>query len=330
MLDVQDITTRFYTRRGAVHAVNGVSFTVDRGQVVGIVGESGSGKSATVRSILGLVRHPGVVERGAAYLDGDDLLSMSRRQLRRVRGSEIGFVAQNPFGSLNPILPLGRQFENVVKAHRNDVSSDDVRDMALEMLDVVGIPGARRILDGYSHALSGGMAQRVVTAMAMILDPKLVVADEPTTALDVTIQRQILDLLKDLLAGGERSLLLVTHDLGVVAQYCDRVVVIYAGKVAETGPTDEVFRNPAHPYTLALLQSVPRRGHKVRPLRGRVPDLIDYPSGCPYKARCRYVFDRCHDEVPKLLDVYSSQATSRAAACHLPEEEVGSDVARAG
>lgn len=330
MLDVQGITTRFHTRRGTVRAVNDVSFRVAQGEVVGIVGESGSGKSATIRSILGLIRHPGVVESGAAYLNGQDLLAMSRRELQRVRGADIGFVAQNPFGSLNPILPIEAQFRNVVRAHRRGVSRDEIHDMALAMLEVVGIPGPSRILDGYSHELSGGMAQRVVMALAMLLDPQLVVADEPTTALDVTIQRQILELLRDLVLQQDRSLLLVTHDLGVVAQFCDRVVVFYAGKVVETGPTAQVFRDPSHPYTLGLLESVPRRGQRVRPLEGRVPDLIDYPSGCPYAARCRYAFDRCHEVAPELEPVGGFTDPHREASCHLSSEEVGADVTRTG
>lgn len=327
-LEVRDLSTHFFTRRGVVKAVNNVSFAVGHGQIVGLVGESGCGKTATIRSVLGLVRPPGRVVSGSALLDGEDLLGMGRRRLRQVRGSRIGFVAQNPFGSLNPILPIGKQFANVIRAHRR-VSQREARALAREILVAVGIPGPDRVLNGYAHELSGGMAQRVVLGLAMVLDPELIVADEPTTALDVTIQRQILELLRDLAREGGRSLLLVTHDLGVVAQFCEQVVVMYAGQVVERGPVAEVFTRPAHPYTLALLESVPRRGHKLVSLKGRVPDLIDYPSGCPYHDRCRFAFDRCAVEPPELLPVYTWDVGDRAASCHLPEQEVTPSAARA-
>jgi oligopeptide/dipeptide ABC transporter ATP-binding protein len=330
MLEVRGVTTRFETRRGNVRAVNDVSFTVERGEIVGIVGESGCGKSATIRSILGLIQPPGRVVAGEVLLDGRDLLRSSRRELRRVRGGQIGFVAQNPFASLNPILTLERQFHNVVRAHRGRVSRADSRELALAMLRAVGIPGPERILRGYSHELSGGMAQRVVIALAMVLDPQLVVADEPTTALDVTIQRQILDLMRDLVLRQGRSLLLVTHDLGVVAQYCDRVVVMYAGRVVETGPVSEVFPRPAHPYTLALRQSVPRRGERIRVLQGRVPSLIDYPPGCPYAQRCAFRFEPCDSVVPELLPAFPDGPAARLVSCHADEQEVSPLAARAG
>jgi len=328
VLEVEDITTRFQTRRGDVKAVNGATFTVGGGEIVGIVGESGCGKSATVRSILGLVRTPGRVVAGQALLDGRNLLAMKRRELRRVRGNTIGFVAQNPFGSLNPILKVGDQFDNIISAHRRGISRQKRREMSRDMLDAVGIPGADRILQGYSHELSGGMAQRVVIALALVLDPQLVVADEPTTALDVTIQRQILDLMRGQVLGHGRSLLLVTHDLGVVAQYCHRVVVMYAGHVVESGPVADVFVRPAHPYTRALLQSVPRRGEKVKVLRGRVPDLVDYPAGCPYADRCEFRFQRCDHEMPPREPAFGSDA--RIVRCHAPEEEVAPLAARTG
>lgn len=327
MLEVRDLRTHFLTRKGAVKAVNGVSFDVADGRIVGIVGESGCGKTATVRSILGLVRPPGRVVGGSAELDGADLVSMGRRPLRRVRGNTIGFIAQNPFGALNPILRIHKQFHNVVVAHRPRTSRVESRRMATDMLDAVGIADPDRVLDGYAHELSGGMAQRTVIAMSLILDPHLVIADEPTTALDVTIQRQILELIRSLLQGTNRSMLLVTHDLGVVAQYCDDVVVMYAGKVVETGPVKQVFEYPAHPYTLALLEAIPRRGHDLVSLRGQVPDLIDYPQGCPYEARCRFRFDRCATEVPPLAPP-DDPAERRLASCHLEAEAVTPRTAR--
>jgi peptide/nickel transport system ATP-binding protein len=329
LLEVNAVTTYFDTRGGAVKAVNEVSFRADRREMVGVVGESGCGKSATVRTILGLVRAPGRVVGGEVLLDGQDLLQMSKRELRRVRGDKIGFVAQNPFASLNPILRIHRQFHNVITAQHGRMSRASTREMACEMLGAVGIPGPDRILDGYAHELSGGMAQRVVIALALILDPELIVADEPTTALDVTIQRQILDLLRRKSVDEGRSLVLVTHDLGVVAQYCDRVVVMYAGKVVETGPVKEVFGRPAHPYTLGLLRSVPRRGVKVQALGGRVPSLIDYPPGCAFADRCSFVTDRCREDVPELLSVFADGDVERTARCHIDEQEVSAGVTRA-
>ncbi len=325
VLEVEGLTTRFFTRRGAVQAVNDVSFDVPRGGMTGIVGESGCGKSATIRSILGLVPSPGRIVAGEARLEGRDLLSMPARELREVRGSSVGFVAQNPFGALNPILRIRKQFHKVIAAHRK-VSKEESLEIAREQLRRVGIPGIDRVLNGYAHELSGGMAQRVVIGMALSLDPRLVIADEPTTALDVTIQRQILDLIRDLVVSDQRSILLVTHDLGVVAQYCDEVVVMYAGKVVETGPVRDVFAAPAHPYTLALLESVPRRGELLRALTGRVPDLIDYPTGCPYRFRCSLPDDRCEAEAP--VPTALPLAPQRLASCHREHQEVIASAAR--
>jgi oligopeptide/dipeptide ABC transporter ATP-binding protein len=312
MLDVQDLVTQFHTRRGTVHAVNGVSFEVRSGQMVGLVGESGCGKSVTVRSLIGLVRPPGEVVSGRVVMNGQNLLGLSRRRRRRLLGAQIGFVGQNPFASLHPVLRIEAQFANIIRAHR-DVSRREVRALALQKLADTGIADPTRVLDGYAHELSGGMAQRVVIAIATALDPALVIADEPTTALDVTVQRQILDLIQSLLASSGRSMLLVTHDLGVVAQYCDWVVVMYAGKVVETGPVDVVLANPSHPYTAALLRAVPRPGEQLVGLRGRVPDLVDYPKGCPYHDRCTVAEARCASEAPQLHAV-----AGRLVSCHFP------------
>ena len=312
MLDVSGIETEFRTKRGVVHAVNGVSFTVGDGEIVGIVGETGCGKSVTIRSILGLVKAPGHVLKGSAVFDNKDLLALSPRELRKTRGAEIGFVAQHPFGSLNPILRIGTQFKNVIRAHRH-ASSDECQELALQMLEAVEIPGPKRVLNGYAHELSGGMAQRVVIGLAMVLDPRLVIADEPTTALDVTVQRQILDLIAELTSKGDRSMILVTHDLGVVAEYCQRVVVMYAGKVVESGPVGDVFRNPAHPYTEDLLAAIPLPGERLRALRGTLPDLIDYPVGCPYNPRCSYVSEPWNLPAPTLRRI----SGDRMVSCHL-------------
>jgi oligopeptide/dipeptide ABC transporter ATP-binding protein len=316
LLEVDGLETEFATRNGVVHALNGVSFSVEKGEIVGIVGESGCGKSTAVRSIIRLVQPPGRVSAGMALLDGVDLLAMSTEQLRRVRGCDIGFVAQNPFGALNPVFRIEKQFLNVVRAHRK-ASKQEVRELATSLLRSTGIPDPERVLQGYAHELSGGMAQRVVIAIALCLNPKLLIADEPTTALDLTVQRQLLDMIRDLVREAHRSMLLVTHDLSVVGSYCDRVVVMYAGKVVEHGSTEQVLTSPSHPYTEALLAAVPGSGTKPVALRGTVPNLIDYPRGCPYHDRCARATERCSTEVPTLREV----ETTRLVSCHHPVEE---------
>ncbi|HEX7304761.1 ABC transporter ATP-binding protein [Lentzea sp.] len=256
MLRVTGLTSQFRGRAGVVRAIDDVTFEVPEGESVGIVGETGSGKSVTIRSVLGLLPSYGEVVSGSAEFEGTDLVRLNRARLREIRGARIGFVAQNPFGSLNPVLSIEKQFRNVVRAHRR-ISRTDLRDLAVERLESVQVRGPERVLRGYAHELSGGMAQRVVIALAMLHDPSLVIADEPTTALDVTVQRQILDLIDAQVKQGRRSLLLVTHDLGVVAQYCHRVVVMKSGKVVETGLVADVFSDPSHDYTRQLLAAVP-------------------------------------------------------------------------
>ncbi|MBP1782102.1 MULTISPECIES: ABC transporter ATP-binding protein [Micromonospora] len=315
LLEVSGLTTRFDTPDGLVHAVNGVDFHVDRAEIVGVVGESGCGKSVTIRSILGLVRPPGRVVEGTARFNGVDLLGLRAAELRRLRGAEIGFIAQNPFSALNPVMRIHRQFANILAAH--GIRSDAIaRDRARDALADVGIAGPDRVLDGYAHQLSGGMAQRVVIAMAMLLNPAFVIADEPTTGLDLTVQRQILDLIRGLVQQHGRSMLLVTHDLGVVAQYCDRVVVMYAGKVIEHGSVRDVLTSPQHPYTQALVRAVPRPGHPLVHLTGRLPDLVDYPAGCPFQARCPHAFEPCGQVFPEP----TTSASGRTYWCHLSQE----------
>ncbi|GHH69269.1 ABC transporter ATP-binding protein [Streptosporangium violaceochromogenes] len=319
LLEVSGLTTRFDTPDGLVQAVNGVDLHVDRAEIVGVVGESGCGKSVTIRSILGLVRPPGRVVGGTAHFNGVDLLTLRGAELRRLRGKDIGFIAQNPFSALNPVMRIHRQFRNIMAAH-DPASAGEVRDRARAALADVGIAGPGRVLDGYAHQLSGGMAQRVVIAMAMLLNPAFVIADEPTTGLDLTVQRQILDLIRGLVREHGRSMLLVTHDLGVVAQYCDRVVVMYAGKVIEHGSVRDVLTAPRHPYTQALIRAIPRPGRPLVHLTGRPPDLVDYPDGCPFRARCPHAFEPCGHTVPEPVTVASGQ-TYR---CHLREDgEVG-------
>lgn len=320
LLSVNDLRVSFDTRLGEVHAVNGVNFEVRQGEILGVVGESGCGKSATLRAIVGLTQTPGRIDSGEVRFQDRDLLAMPPRELRRTRGRDIGFISQSPFGALNPILSIERQFANIIRAHRKE-SRKQCRAEALQALASVGIAGPERVLDGYAHELSGGMAQRVVIAMAMIHNPLLLLADEPTTALDVTVQRQILDLITGLIKEGNRSMLLVTHDLSVVAQYCTRVMVMYAGKPVEIGSVREVFKNPKHPYTKALLDAVPKADGEIKGLSGSLPDLINYPVGCPYVSRCKFASDVCLERMPAM----TQESGTRAVACH--HQLVSSEVA---
>lgn len=253
-LRVQDLVTEFAGRNGAVRALHGVSFDVGANEIVGIVGESGSGKSTVVRSMIRLLVPPGRVVSGSVDFNGRELLELPERQLRGIRGKDIGFIAQNPFSALNPVVRLERQFANIAKAHGLPADKD-ARRRALELLEATGVNEPERVIRGYAHELSGGMAQRVVIAMALYLNPRLVIADEPTTALDLTVQRQVLDTLRRLTVDSGRSMLIVTHDLGVVAAYCQRVLVMYQGNIVEQGPIPEVFVTPQHPYTESLLRS---------------------------------------------------------------------------
>lgn len=330
VLSVSNLTARYETRGGNVCAVNDVSFNVGQGEIVGIVGESGCGKSATIRAFMGLMARPGRIVDGTALFQDRDLITMKHKDLRSIRGEAIGFIAQNPFGALNPILTLREQFRSVIRAHRSGVSRAEMDKIALAALVSVGIPSPERVLSGHGHELSGGMAQRVVIAIALVLDPMLLIGDEPTTALDVTLQRQILDLIRARVVDAGRSMLLVTHDLGVVAQYCDRVVVMYAGKVVEQGDVSSVLPDPAHPYTKALLDSVPRRGETIRALAGRVPDLTNYPVGCPFADRCPHTMDVCLTTAPKLSPVVGSVEHGRTASCHLTDGSLEHHAHRAG
>jgi oligopeptide/dipeptide ABC transporter ATP-binding protein len=315
LLNVKDLAVEFVGHKSTVHAVNGVNLRVRAGEIVGIVGESGCGKSTAVKGILGLLQAPGRVTGGSAELAGHgDLLAMKQKNLRQVRGAAVGYVAQNPFGSLNPIYSIEQQFRNILRAHGQPSGKKEARERARAMLASVGIAGPERVLDGHAHQLSGGMAQRVVIAMAMLLEPELIIADEPTTGLDVTVQRQILDLIRERVVDSTRGILLVTHDLGVIAQYCHRVVVMYAGKVVEAGSVDTVFGEPAHPYTSALLGAIPRAGHKLTRLRGSVPDLRTVPLDCSFRQRCSHAFDACSVS-PDLREI----APDHLVACHLSE-----------
>ena len=323
LLSVRGLTTRFPTPRGLVRAVDQVSFDLAPGEVLGLVGESGSGKSVTLRSILRLVRPPGRVE-GAALWNGTDILALSERRLRAVRGREIAMIFQEPMSALNPVLTVRRQIEETLIAHTPRTDATSRRRRATDLLDLVGIPAAASRLDDYPHQFSGGMRQRVMIAIALAGEPKLLLADEPTTALDVTIQDQILKLILDLRERLGMSVILVTHDLGVVAQTCTRVAVMYAGRIVEAGPVADLFRAPRHAYTRGLIGSVPRAGAERRPLLsidGTPPSLAAMPTGCAFHPRCGFATDACRDAVPPLATV----GPGRTVACVHQER-----VARAG
>jgi len=306
LLSVDGLEVRFWTDRGTVHAVNGVSFEIDAGETLGIVGESGCGKSVTSLAILGLLPRAGRATAGTARFDGLELLTMSDRELREVRGKEIAMIFQDPMTSLNPVLTIGRQIREALETHFGmDRKDADAR--AAELLDQVGIPSAKARIGDYPHQFSGGMRQRAMIAMALACEPKLLIADEPTTALDVTIQAQILDLLRQLVSDRNTALIMITHDLGVVAGMCERVNVMYGGTFVETGSAEQVFGEPRHPYTLGLLQSVPRldtpRGRQLQPIAGAPRDMLQAPHACPFQPRCAYAIETCHAEVPPLVQM---------------------------
>jgi oligopeptide/dipeptide ABC transporter ATP-binding protein len=306
LLSVEDLQVRFSTRRGTVHAVNGISFDIAPGETLGIVGESGCGKSVTSLAILGLLARNGRVDAGKAIFGGTDLIRQSDRALRRIRGREIAMIFQDPMSSLNPVLTIGRQIREALETHF-DLNRKDADRRAAELLDRVGIPSADQRLRDYPHQFSGGMRQRAMIAMALACEPKLMIADEPTTALDVTIQAQILDLLRELVAEENAALILITHDLGVVAGMCERVNVMYAGMFVETGSADQLFGSPRHPYTLGLLQSVPRldaaRRARLHPIEGAPPNMLQPPSACPFQPRCRYEIALSRQQVPQLVEI---------------------------
>lgn len=301
LLSVRDLKTSFFTHVGEVKAVRGISFDVNEGEVLGIVGESGSGKSVTSLSIMGLLQYPGRVVDGEILLNGEDILTYSKDQMRKVRGKEIAMIFQDPMTSLNPVYTIGNQVMEMILEHEK-MSRREARARAIEMLKLVGIPAAEKRIDSYPHEFSGGMRQRVMIALALSCNPKLLIADEPTTALDVTIQAQILSLIKSLNKQFGMTTMLITHDLGVVATVCDKVAVMYGGLIMEYGTVDEIFYHPRHPYTMGLLGSIPHvdGGEKRRliPIDGTPPDLINPPKGCPFSTRCKYCMNVCTREQP--------------------------------
>ena len=326
LLEIRDLHVSFATRDGIVHAVDGVSLSVDRGRTLGVVGESGSGKSVTALTVMGLTRLPNATVEGHVLLDGVDLLALPGDELRRVRGKRVAMIFQDPLSSLHPLYKIGWQIEEAIRAHER-VSEKAARARALEALTEVGIPSPGDRLSSYPHELSGGMRQRVMIAMALVLDPEILIADEPTTALDVTVQAQILDLMRALQAEHGTAVVLITHDLGVIAETADEVAVMYAGRVAELGALVGVLDAPEHPYTWGLLQSLPSadasRDQPLHPIEGTPPSLIAVPSGCPFHPRCPFAQDDCKaGEFPP-----RAAGPDRATACIHPET-CETDIAR--
>ena len=307
LLEIEGLKTQFFTSAGTVRAVDGVDYTVEEGETVAVVGESGCGKSVTALSIMRLVADPpGKITEGQIRFKGTDLVALPEEEMRQIRGRDIGMVFQEPMTSLNPVLSIGRQLTETLETHF-EMSREKADERAIELLGLVGIAEPERRLTQYPHHFSGGMRQRVMIAMALACDPKLIIADEPTTALDVTIQAQILELMKNLTREMGVAMIIITHNLGVVARYADRVNVMYAGKIVESGSAEEIYHHPRHPYTLALLKSVPRldlpRGGKLDPVDGQPPDLARLDDGCAFRPRCKFATDGCAKGVPELGEV---------------------------
>ncbi|WP_442602723.1 ABC transporter ATP-binding protein [Paenibacillus sp. KN14-4R] len=320
LLTVHNLKTSFFTRGGEVKSVRGVSFTIGEGEMVGIVGESGSGKSITAKSILRLIAPPGEIVEGEVSFRGENLREMSDEKMRSIRGNQIAMIFQDPMTSLNPVIRIGNQLVEVIRRHKK-VDKKTARTEAIELLRQVGIPSAEKRIDQYPHEFSGGMRQRVMIAMALSCKPELLIADEPTTALDVTIQAQILELMKDLRDSTGTSILLITHDLGVVAQVCTRVIVMYGGLIMEEGAVIDIFESPQHPYTQGLMRSLPQPSEGMRerlvPIEGTPPNLLDPPSGCPFKERCPHAMELCNHRPP-----YFETGDGHKSMCWLLDSQV--------
>ncbi|ABC28670.1 ABC-type dipeptide/oligopeptide/nickel transport system, ATPase component [Hahella chejuensis KCTC 2396] len=319
LLEVKNLEVKFGLRSGAVTALRDISFTVDRGQRLGIVGESGAGKSVAAFSILNLLSRPGYISSGEINFDGKNLLKMSPDQLRNVRGNRISMIFQDPMMTLNPVLTVGAQMVECLQAHTR-VSKEEARKIALEKLKLVQIPSPEKRLDQYPHELSGGMKQRIIIAIALLLNPDIIIADEPTTALDVTIQAEIMDLLLELCKGQNLGLILITHDLGVVSQVTQQMIVMYAGKIIEQGPTKEIINDAQHPYTQGLINALPQQGvpgERLYQIPGAMPPLQRIPKGCAFHPRCAYAQERCEKEQPD----FTISGGCRVA-CHMVEDMI--------
>ena len=316
MLSVEDLIVRFHLKRGTLTAVNGVSFNVNKGETFGLVGESGSGKSVTARAIMRLLPEPPAeITAKKVIVEGQNIYDLNNDEIRSIRGRKIAMVFQEPMSALNPVYTVGAQIGDVLRTNLN-MNKAEARERTIELLDLVGIPSARGRVDNYVHEFSGGMRQRVMLAMALSCDPTFLIADEPTTALDVTIQATILELISSMIDRFDMSLLFITHNLGVVAHSCDRIGVMYASHMVEMGEKREIFKNPMHPYTIGLLNSIPRMDAKTEfltPIEGSVCNMMDPPTGCKFNPRCQHAMDICRQEIPKFREV----APGHWAACHL-------------
>lgn len=313
LLKVESLKTHFFTRKGIVKSVDGISFSIKKGEILGIVGESGAGKSITGFSILGLIDKPGKIVSGSIVFDGIDLVNLSQKDLRDIRGNKISMIFQDPQTSLNPVITIGKQMVEAILYHKKDISTKDAYEACVKILELVGLPAARKRMKSYPHELSGGMKQRVVIAIALLNNPKLLIADEPTTALDVTIQAQILYLMKQLSKDFESSLILITHDIAVVSQLCDKIAVMYAGRIVEYGTKEDIIFNPKHPYTKGLIECLPKLDDtksRLYQIPGIMPNLLHLPNGCYFKDRCELADSQC--------EIYPSEKKigTRRVFCH--------------
>ncbi|MFE6502941.1 ABC transporter ATP-binding protein [Kitasatospora sp. NPDC057738] len=326
LLEVKDLHVEFHTRDGVAKAVNGVNYSVAAGETLAVLGESGSGKSVTAQTIMGILdMPPGKVTQGQILYRGQDMLTMSGEERRRIRGRKIAMIFQDALSALNPVLSVGYQLGEMFRVHQG-ASKKEAKEKAIELMDRVRIPAARQRVNDYPHQFSGGMRQRIMIAMALALQPDLIIADEPTTALDVTVQAQVMDLLAELQAEYNMGLILITHDLGVVADVADKIAVMYAGRIVETAPVHDLYANPAHPYTKGLLRSIPRldqKGQELYAIKGLPPNLLKVPAGCAFNPRCDVATDQCRTETPALhhvTDKDGKELTGRRSACHLWKE----------
>ncbi|MFJ6695719.1 ABC transporter ATP-binding protein [Streptomyces sp. NPDC091272] len=319
LLEVRDLHVEFKTRDGVAKAVNGVNYSVDEGETLAVLGESGSGKSVTAQAVMGILdMPPGRIRQGEIFFEGQNLLKLKEEQRRKIRGAGMAMIFQDALSSLNPVLSVGDQLGEMFVVHRG-MSRKDSRAKAVELMDRVRIPAAKERVGQYPHQFSGGMRQRIMIAMALALEPKLIIADEPTTALDVTVQAQVMDLLAELQRELNMGLILITHDLGVVADVADKIAVMYAGRIVETAPVEKIYARPAHPYTKGLLDSIPRldqKGQELYAIKGLPPNLLHIPPGCAFNPRCPRARDVCRTDVPPLYDV----AEDRQSACHFWKE----------
>ena len=320
LLEVDNLKMYFHTEDGVVHAVDGVSYTLDRGETLGVVGESGSGKSVTHMTIMGLIdMPPGKIEGGDILYRGESLLEKSEEEMQHIRGNDIAMIFQDPMTSLNPVYKIGRQVGEGLRLHRG-YSKQEAQERAVELLRLVGIPNPEKRVNEYPHQFSGGMRQRVMIAMALACDPDILIADEPTTALDVTIQAQIIELMQEMQQKNGNAIIMITHDLGVVADMADKIMVMYAGRPVEFGTADEIFYESRHPYTWGLIRSIPEQAvdekKPLTPIHGNQPSLVNLPSGCPFAPRCPYAVDVCHEKLPE----HYTTETGHYSACHFADD----------